>query len=100
LHKLKIKITATTDVSKVLENLIHDFNITGISNAEQRDLHKKVESEIIDLARRGQELSSIGSQFQVKRVIESETFRVVLDVDFRSKQPNLISKLRSLFSKD
>ena len=71
----------------------------GISNAEQKTLFQKVEAVANDLARRGQELSSIGSQFRVKRVIESESCQVVLDVDFGDERPTLISKLRSLFSK-
>lgn len=71
----------------------------GISNAEQRSLIEKVEPVTIDLAMRGRELSSIGSQFKVKRVIESETCQVVIDVDFGGERLTLIGKLRSLFSK-
>jgi len=99
LRKLKIKITPATDVSRALDNLMNDCMNTGISNAEQRTLIEKVESVVVDLARRGRELSSIGSQFQVKRVIESETCQVVIDVDFRGERPTLLRKLRSLFLK-
>jgi len=99
LRKLKLKITSVTDVSKALNKLRNDCVSFGISNAEQRNLIEEVESVAIDLARRGQELSSIGSRFQVKRVIESEICQVALDVDFGGERPTLVGKLRSMFSK-
>lgn len=99
MRKLKIKITPETDIHKAVDNLRDNCMNAGISHAEQRSLIEKVESVAIDLATRGRELSSIGSQFQVKRIIESETCQVVLNIDFGAQRPTLIGKLRSLFSK-
>lgn len=99
MRKLKIRITPATDLSQALDNFRTDCKTSGISNTEQEALFPKVTSEATDLVRRGRELSSIGSQFRVKRVIESKSCQVLLDVDFGSEQPTLMSKLRSLFSK-
>ena len=99
MRKLKIRITSSTDLFQVLDNFRNDCIRYGISNAEQKTFFQKVEADANDLARRGRELSSIGSQFRVKRVLKSEGCQVALDVDFGGEQPTLISKLRSLFSK-
>jgi len=99
LRKIKIKITHATDLSQALENFRAKCKTFSISNTEQEALFSKVRSEAGDLFRRGRELSSIGSQFRVKRVIESESCQVLLDVAFGSEQPTFMSKLRSLFSK-
>lgn len=99
MRKLKIRITSSTDLFQALDNFRNVCIRYGISDAEQKTLFQKVEVDANDLARRGRELSSIGSQFLVKRVIESESCQVVLDVDFGGERPTLISKLRSLFLK-
>jgi len=99
LRKLKIRITSSTDLFQALDNFKNDCIRYGISNGEQKTLFQKVEVGVNDLAKRGRELSSIGSQFRVKSVIESENCQVVLNVDFGGERPTLISKLRSLLSK-
>jgi len=97
--KLKIKITSTTDISKAIDNLKNECVKARISKAEQHILIENVESVVNDLVRRGRELSSVGSQFQVKRVIESGRTLVAVDVHFGSENKTLVEKLRSLFSK-
>jgi chromosome condensin MukBEF MukE localization factor len=97
--KLKVKLTSATDLSQALDNFRNACMRSCSSDAEQKTLCEKVASEVNDLARRGRELSAIGSQFQVKRIVESESCQVVIDVHFGPQQPSLVSKLRSLFSR-
>ncbi len=99
MQKLTIKVTPNTDLLQAMDNFKSDCMRHGIPDDELQSLLEKVETEVTDLARRGRELSSIGSQFEIKRVFESESCQVVLDVKFGAEQSTLGSKLRSLFSK-
>lgn len=99
MNKLRIKIQATTDLLQTLSDLNRQLTSLGIPTDERENLLKRVEESANDLARRGNELTSIGSQLRVERVFISESCEVVLDVEFKSLKPTLSSRLRALFSK-
>jgi hypothetical protein len=99
LKKLRIKIQATTDLLQALSNLRGQLESLGIPVDERDNLLKKVGESANDLARRGNQLISIGSQFLVERVFTSESCEVVLDAEFTSLKPTLGCRLRALFSK-
>ena len=99
MNKLRIKIQATTDLLQTLSDLNRQLTSLGIPTDERENLLKRVEESANDLARRGNELTSIGSQLRVERVFTSESCEVVLDVEFKSLKPTLNSRLRALFSK-
>jgi hypothetical protein len=99
MRKLKINITNKTDINSVLDNFRKDCLKQGLSDIESNNLFRKVEEITKDLVRRGQELNSIGSQFQVQRVIKIRDCNVFLNINFTGKQPSIMDKVRSLFSR-
>lgn len=99
MKKLRVKIQATTDLLKIMSDLNRQLISLGISTDERENLLKKVGESANDLARRGNELTSIGSQLLVERVFTSESCEVILNAEFKSLKPTLGSRLRALFSK-
>jgi hypothetical protein len=82
LNKLTVKIRGSTDLSQALSHFKSQLVGLGIELMERETLFAKVRDNVFDLARRGQDLASIGSQFRVERVLTSESCQVVLDVEF------------------
>lgn len=99
MNKLLVKIQVKTDLIQALGGLKRELESLGIPNNERQTILEKVGESANDLARRGKELTSIGSQFKVERVFTSESCRVVLDVEFKPVNSTLGSRLRSLFLK-
>jgi hypothetical protein len=99
LKKLHIKIQATTDLLQTMAGLNRKLGSLGIPADEREDLLREVEESANDLARRGNELISFGSQLLVERSFKSESCEVVLDVEYKPIKPSLLSRLRALFSK-
>ena len=99
MHNITIKVTSSTNVSQILANFKNDCMRHGIPDEECMSLFEKVEANVTDLVKRGRELASIGSQFHIIRDLESESCRVVLNVEFGVEKSTMGSKLRSFFSR-
>jgi hypothetical protein len=82
-----------------MSDLNRQLTSLGISADERENLLKNVGKSANDLARRGKELTSIGSQLLVERVFASESCEVILDVEYKPLKPTLLSRLSALFSK-
>jgi hypothetical protein len=82
---------------QTLGGLKRKLESLDIPSDERETLLKNVEENANDLARRGEELVSIGSQFQVERIFTSESCQVVLNVEFKTEKSTLGSRLRALF---
>jgi hypothetical protein len=99
LNTLRVKIQTTTDLIQALGGLKRKLESLDIPTDERETLLNNVEENANDLARRGQELASIGSQFQVERIFTSESCQVVLNVEFKTEKTTLGSRLRAFFLK-
>lgn len=99
MNTLRVKIHATTDLIKTIGDLNRKLGSLNIPNDERETILRNVEGNANDLARRGQELVSIGSQFQVERIFTSESCQVVLNVEFKTEKSTLGSKVRAFFLK-
>ena len=94
-----LKIQINTDLIQALGGLKRELESLGIPNNERETILEEVGESANDLARRGKELTSIGSQFKVERVFKSESCQVVLNGEFKTEKSTLGSRLRALFLK-
>ena len=99
MHKFVIKIRKNTDISSELENFEKDLLRKKIAEKDCINLISQVSDLSHEMASRGVELNSVGSEFQLTREINSHSCKVILDVYYGSQEPSILSKIFSIFLK-
>lgn len=94
-----LKITEHTDIPAVLDRFKQDCLGRGLSEDELASLYEQVEPCVTDLARRGQELTDIGSQFAVRRILNAPSAKVIISAEFGARPKSFLARLLSLFGR-
>ena len=89
--KRTIWIDEHTDPHKTLKEFSGVCHNSELADASA--LIDQVEQTINELSDRGSHLASVGSQFNIKRILKGDDFRVTLKASFGEKKRSFFSKL-------